>query len=67
MSYKAILNIQLEVHEVNSKGECSGNVVDKDELAGLGIKTAFLADIDGITKNDCLTKLKEAITELLNK
>lgn len=67
MTYKAILNVRLEVHEVNKQGECTGNTLSPAELKGLGIKTAFLTDIEGVTKNDCLTKLKEAIDDLLSR
>ena len=65
--YKAILNVQLEVHEVNKQGECTGHVLSPDELNKAGIKTVFLTDIDGATKNDCLTKLREAINDLLSR
>jgi hypothetical protein len=64
--YKAILNVRLEVHEVNKEGECTGNTLSPAELNKAGIKTAFLADISGVTKNDCLTKLKEAVNDLLS-
>lgn len=62
--YKAILNIRLEIHETNAAGECTGNVIDKDELLNDGIKTAFLIDINGNTKNECITKLKTLLKDI---
>lgn len=59
--YKAILNISIEVHEVNSSGECTGNTLDPDEI---GVKNKFITDISGNSKNECLTKLKERINDL---
>lgn len=60
--YKAVIDIRIEVHEVKD-GRCSGNIIPEAEMNKVGLKNNLLISIDGATKNDCLTKLKEWINE----
>lgn len=60
--YKAIIDLRIEVHEVKDN-KCQGRIVQDSELKQVGLKNNLLISIDGATKNDCLTKLKEWIDE----
>ena len=62
--YRAIINMNIEVHKVNDKNECSGMIVPTNELSGYGLANCMLLAIDGQTKNDCLTKLSELLKDI---
>lgn len=59
----AILNINIEVYEVLSTGECSASIVSKKELDESNIKKNFLMSVKGYNLKDCLEKLKRKIEE----
>ena len=58
--YKAIIDLRIEVHECKDN-ICSGNIIPDSEMSNYGLKNNILISIEGATKNDCLTKLKEWI------
>lgn len=60
--YKAIIDLRIEIHEIKD-GKCQGSIVPESEMNKIGLKNNLLISIDGVTKNDCLTKLKEWINE----
>lgn len=53
--HKAIINVQIEVHDILDTGECSGRIVD---LSQYDIQPFFLLSVDGENLNDCLQNLK---------
>ena len=59
--YRAIINLNVEVHKVNDKNECSGMIVSTSELLPYDLRNSMLLSVDGATKNDCLTKLSEIV------
>lgn len=58
--YRAVINVMIEVHPVKD-GKCTGQIVPENEMANLKLSNNMLLTIEGATKNDCLTKLKEWI------
>lgn len=61
--HKAILSIQIEIHEVLNTGECSGNTVSKKDLENKGVKENILLSVDGFDRSDCIKKLKEKLKQ----
>lgn len=61
--HKAVILIQIEVHEVLPTGECSGRLVPVSELAEVGIKPKQVISVSGFNKHDCLQKLKKELDE----
>lgn len=59
--HKAIINIQIEVHDILDTGECSGRIVDLEQY---NIQPYFLLSIDGENLNDCLKNLKTRLNSL---
>lgn len=57
--HRAILLVQMEVHELESNGQCSGHIVNNTKLAEYGLKSKFTIKIDGNNLDECLRKLKE--------
>ncbi len=62
--YKAVMDLKIEVHEVKENNVCSGNIITESEMKDYGLKNNFLLSIEGETKNDCLTKLKDWINNV---
>lgn len=58
--YKAIIDLRIEVHECED-GTCSAQIIPDSEMKTYNLKNNFLVSIEGVTKNDCLTKLKDWI------
>ena len=56
--HKCTMNVQLEVHELNKRGECD-KLVSESELKEAGIKSKFILVVKGETKKECLKKIKE--------
>lgn len=61
--YKAVIDLRIEVHECEDN-ICSGSIVPESEMKSYDLKNNFLVSIEGITKNDCLTKLKDWINSV---
>jgi len=55
-AHKAVMLINLEVHEIDN-GECSGKIVSKEDLENNHLKSKMILTIEGFDKNDCLTKV----------
>ena len=64
--YKAVIDLRIEVHEVKDN-VCSGSIVPESEMKSYGLKNNFLVSIEGITKNDCITKIKEWVDNARNE
>lgn len=62
MAYRAVLDVKIEVHE-EKDNKCTGNILSKEELAQYQLKDNMLVTVYGATKNDCLTKLKEFLSD----
>lgn len=61
--YRAVVYLNLEVHPLDSNGECSGRIVSLSKLAEYSLKDRMLLKIDGFDMHDCLMKLKNKIEE----
>ena len=64
--HKAILYVNIEVHEVLPTGECSGNIVSSNILKDKGLKKNIVLSVDGFDRFDCLKRLKEKLEEFNN-
>ena len=62
--HTAVINIRIEVHVLDDKGQCSGKVLNDSALSDFGIRPSFLLSVDGIDAEDCLNKLKEKLRKL---
>lgn len=60
MTYKAVIELRIEVHK-EKDGKCLGQILPESEMNRVGLSNNMLIGIEGATKNDCLTKLKEWI------
>jgi hypothetical protein len=56
---RAILNVQIEVHNLEKNGECSGKIASMDKLKEYGLMFKRLYKLDGDNLHFCLMKLKE--------
>ncbi len=61
--HKAVILIQIEVHEILPSGECSSKLVPIAELAQYGIKPKRILSVSGFDKTDCLIKLKRELDD----
>jgi hypothetical protein len=59
--HTAVLNVQVEIHSLTDKGECSGKVLNAETLQRFGLKPFFLLRVDGIDAEDCVQKLKDKL------
>jgi len=64
VAHKAVLLVNIEVHDVLATGECSGNVVPLDKLKEYGLDGSMLASVDGYDLDNCLKKLKKKLGDL---
>lgn len=64
--HKAILSVNVEIHEVLPTGECSGNTVPENILKEMGVKEHYLLSVDGFDRFDCIKRLLEKLRELDN-
>jgi hypothetical protein len=55
--HTAVLNVQIEVYALDDLGQCSGQVLNNEKLAQVGLKPSILLRVDGIDAADCLEKL----------
>ena len=62
--HTAVISIQLEVYPLLDTGECAGKIVNPEVLTDYNIDSAFLAQVNGHTLDDCLKKLKEKVDQL---
>jgi hypothetical protein len=62
--HTAVINVQIEVHALDDKGQCSGQVLNSQTLAASGLRSCYLFKVDGIDAADCLEKLKEKLKAL---
>lgn len=67
MIHKAVILMTIEVHDVLPTGECSGNIVSSDVLSEYGIKPKTLLSVDGNSKEECLSKLRDKINAFRNQ
>jgi hypothetical protein len=61
--HKAVILMNIEIHEVLDSGECSGKPVSAEELKKFGITGKSVQQLTGENKDDCLKKLKRLIDE----
>lgn len=59
--HRAVILINIEVHEVLPTNECSGKLVDISDLKDIGLKPKSVVSISGFDRQDCLKKLKKWI------
>lgn len=57
--FRAIFQVNLEVHQLEKNGQCDGHLVPANKLSEYGLKPLFVKKIDGNTLHECLLKLKE--------
>lgn len=62
--HRAILHVKLEVHSLLDSNECSGYLVEQEELQQFGLKPRMIFAIDGPTKEECLRFLSLKLKEL---
>lgn len=62
--HTAVINIQIEVHSLDDKGQCSGKVLNSQTLEAAGLKPSMLFSVSGIDAEDCLRKLVEKLKVL---
>lgn len=58
----AILNIQLEIQPITETGEYSGKPISKEKMKQAGLKNKMLVQIKGDSLEDCITRLKRALS-----
>lgn len=56
--HRAVILLNIEIHEVLPTNECSGKLVSISELKDAGIKPKMVISISGFDRQDCLKKLK---------
>lgn len=61
--HRAVILLNIEIHEVLPTNECSGKLVDISELKDLGLKPKMVVSISGFDRQDCLKKLKKWIDD----
>lgn len=58
----AILNIQLEIQPITETGEYSGRPISNEKMKQAGLKNKMLVQIKGDSLEDCITRLKQALS-----
>lgn len=58
----AIMNIQLEIQPILETGEYSGKPIPKQKIKDAGLKNKMLVQIKGDSLEDCIRKVKEALS-----
>ncbi len=61
--HKAVINVQIEVHALDDMNQCSGRVLNNETLRQFGLHSSILLVVEGITAEDCLTKLKAKLDQ----
>lgn len=65
--HKAVILLNVEIHEVLSTGECSGKVLSDKELVEMGLKKHMTVSVNGFDKFECVKKLRELISQFEGK
>lgn len=64
--HKAIILLNLEIHEVDQIGLCSGNIVSSSILNKYGLSPNILLNVDGLTQEECIHKVVDLVKGLKN-
>jgi hypothetical protein len=62
--HKAVMLLHIAVHEILDTGECAARPVSEDELARYNLAPKMVLQMSGFDRNDCLTRLSQAIAGL---
>lgn len=61
--HTATILMVIEVSNVLPTGECSGNIIPDKDLEEYGLKRKVVVAVKGLTKEECLSKLRDKINE----
>lgn len=64
--HKAVILLNLEIHEIDHDGFCSGNIVSSSILNKYGLAPNILLNVDGLTQEECIHKVAELVKGLKN-
>jgi hypothetical protein len=64
VAHKAVLLVKIEVHDILSNGECSGNSVSEEKLIEHGLKNSMVFNVRGNDLNQCLKNLKKRLNNI---
>lgn len=64
--HRALITIKVEVHNVLSTGEFSGQIVNLNGHKEYGVKGVQFIQIEGYDLDNCLRKVKTAIEGIKN-
>lgn len=62
-AHTAAILMVIEVSNLLPTGECSGNIIPDSDLEAYGLKRKMILSVKGLTKEECLTKLRDKINE----
>lgn len=65
--HKAVILLNIEIHEVLPTGECSGKVLTDKELIENGLKKFMTVSMNGFDKFECVKKLKQLLSQFEGK
>lgn len=62
-AHTATILMVIEVSSLLPTGECSGNIIPDKDLEEFGLKRKTILSVKGLTKEECLSKLRDKINE----
>ena len=65
--HKAVIKLQMEIHEILPTGECSAKILTKEELAKYNLQPKCLVTVNGFDRHNCLLKTKELLEKFEKK
>ena len=65
--HRAVLKVDMSVHEIMRTGECHGDALPVKELEKCGLRKHFLLYVDGKDRYDCLNNVLKKIKKLEGK